>query len=327
MVNAIQHYPVPSIAKAAGNALNMRSAQIQMQGAEMQNALTQKKLGSYDEDREYQKKLQHFQTEAQALTAAFKSGNPDQAKKIYLNLGGNPVASMDFEGDDVSIDYGESTVKGTRKHVTELFEKIGEDPAWAKDPKTWAWAAARGISVERKEAKETPDQKLERQKELETHKAGLKGNQEKEKFGWVEQSDGSKVWSKLEPGTTSASDNTEKPMTKIQANKEITSIEGKIHQVKTKSGLMDMIMDNPEFASDFKKLFGDPESSQAKERYLNHLESRLDELYEVVGKKRETAKTDAPGMDAELMAKYQKKYPNKTKEEIQAAYDKAKGKK
>jgi hypothetical protein len=274
MVNAIQHYPVPSIAKAAGNALNMRSAQIQMQGAEMQNALTQKKLGSYDEDREYQKKLQHFQTEAQALTAAFKSGNPDQAKKIYLNLGGNPAASMDFEGDDVSIDYGESTVKGTRKHVTELFEKIGEDPTWAKDPKTWAWAAARGISVERKEAKETPDQKLERQKELETHKAGLKGNQEKEKFGWVDQPDGTKVWSKLEVGTTSG-DKTDKPMTKAQANKEYLRVQGLIDKVKNSGGLDQVMLASMPDNGIKKALLGADRSE-----YLGILQSYADSLAE-----------------------------------------------
>lgn len=152
---------VPSVSKAARNALAIRNqefsgkiAKTQLAGAETQNLLARKKLGSYDADQAASEKSQHYQTQARAITAALSSPDPTQATNIFKSLGGDPNTSITFEGDQVEMDYGKHTIKGSRNVVSEMFTKIGEDPKWAENPETWAWFSARGGSMDKKKAED-----------------------------------------------------------------------------------------------------------------------------------------------------------------------------
>jgi len=172
--NAIQHYPVPSVGKAARNALYMKGLQTRNKGDEIYNALSQKKLDTYDEDREAAEQDKKYQIEARAISTALKAGNTEQATQIYKGLGGKSEAGISIAGKDVSIDYGDSTLKGPASVVAEMMGAIAKDPKWAMDPKTKAWFASNGGSFEVKEVKQTPAEKLRDQKELAEYKAGLK---------------------------------------------------------------------------------------------------------------------------------------------------------
>lgn len=130
---------VPSIASGARNALAMKSAQLR-------NVLAEKKIGTFDEDREAQKKLREIQTEATAISTALRAINTKQATEIYNSLGGKSKSGISITGKDVSMDYGDNTFSGPMAAVSELMENISKDPTWANNPKTKAWSAARGIS-------------------------------------------------------------------------------------------------------------------------------------------------------------------------------------
>ena len=172
MGNALQQYPVPSIGAAANNALSMK-------GAALNNQLTEKKIGNYDDDRNYllkqrdyaeedrkrnllehaedreaEKQVKGYQREATAISTALKAGNTAQANQIYKQLGGKSESGVTIAGQDVSIDYGQSTIKGPSGAVSELMEQVARDPGWITDSekaaKTKAWMSARGISFEQR---------------------------------------------------------------------------------------------------------------------------------------------------------------------------------
>lgn len=66
--------------------------------------------------------------------------------------------------------------------------------------------------------------------------------------------------------------------------KEMTQIQGKIHALKTKDGLAQMIAQNPAFGVELQKMFNTKDMELAGERYLTHLENRLAELQRIAGK-------------------------------------------
>lgn len=84
---------------------------------------------------------------------------------------------------------------------------------------------------------------------------------------------------------------------KTALRKEMKDLQSRIHRVKSKEGLMEMIMANPEFAASFSEQFGSPDSVEAKNRYLTFLENQLKELQEESGETYE-AELPEPGQVA-----------------------------
>lgn len=132
-------YQVPSIAKAAENALAIKSGQLN-------NALAEKKLGSYDRDKANQERLQGIQQESTAINTALKANSTEDAFKIYKQLGGLSESGVTITEKDISVDYGDIVFKGPKGPMSEMVEKFSEDPTWALNPKTKDWATKNGIS-------------------------------------------------------------------------------------------------------------------------------------------------------------------------------------
>lgn len=190
------------------------------------------------------------------------------------------------EREDEIYARGEADRKLNRDYKTAQIKNLGKE-AKAKTPSAWDAFYTSKVN----QINPVTEQIYNAEDIVKEFKEANTISKDKEaKYGWIGKKNGSKVWGELKPGVVSeiAPDKSKSGgMTRPQAAKEITSIEGKIYSVKTKGGLMEMIVNNPEFAASFAEQFGNPESQEAQERYLEHLESRLDELYPMVGKARE----------------------------------------
>lgn len=138
----------PSVAQSMQNAEAIR-------GSQNRNMLAEKQIASYDEDRETERENAKFTREATALNTAIKTkGTPDQQMEIYTSLGGSGKPS--FQGENVTISYGEYDLSGPSDVVAEHFGVLtqSKNPAQlAKDPRFVAHGAHNGISM--KKRKET----------------------------------------------------------------------------------------------------------------------------------------------------------------------------
>jgi len=176
-VLAMPPVQVPSISRAASNALAMRATQENIRGTQNRNLLAEKQLAGYDAAQETAAQQQGYQNEARAISTALQAGSTEQANQIYKRLGGKSDMGISIIGNDVSIDYGVSIIKGPPGSVAEFMERVSVDPTLMTDPakaaKTRALMAENGISLEKREVEETPEQILERKKEFEQFKADL----------------------------------------------------------------------------------------------------------------------------------------------------------
>ena len=262
---------VPSIAKAARNALSMRQAQETISGTGTGNLLAEKQLSNYDEDRETKAKNQELQNEARAVSTALKAGNTEQATQIYKSLGGKSDMGVTIIGDDVSIDYGVSTIKGPSGPVAELMEQVSNDPTWMTDPakaaQTRAWMAAKGISLEQKEVKpvkQTPAEILKDKKELKRFEAGLKAK-----------------------GAEGA-----KPPKKAAALKRISDISKAIATLEKTDTITQLLAkDNPELA----QYIGQTLDPDKKAALMDAWDNELDYLEKFSGTTRKKEKGREPG--------------------------------